>query len=84
MTERVSKNEIIGQLAIRMNADEASAAQWLEGMVETLYDNFKIGKSVTLPGFGSFYVRPEHSSWVFKFTPAQRLRAMLGWPSTCK
>jgi len=37
---------------------------------------------VTLPGFGGFYVRPEPESWVFKFNPGQRLRALFGWSST--
>jgi nucleoid DNA-binding protein len=30
---------------------------WLDGVVETLYESFKDGKGVTLPGFGGFYVR---------------------------
>lgn len=84
MTERIQKNELVRQLAERMQTDETTAGRWLEGVVETLYDNFKAGKSVTLPGFGSFYVRPEDESWVFKFTPAQKLRALLGWSSTYK
>ena len=42
------------------------------------------GESVTLKGFGSFYVRPERSTWVFKFNPAQRLRALFGWSSSYK
>jgi nucleoid DNA-binding protein len=84
MTERVQKNELVRQLAGRMQTDEATADGWLEGVVGTLYDNFKAGKSVTLPGFGSFYVRPEDESWVFKFTPAEKLRALLVWSSTYK
>jgi hypothetical protein len=82
MTERVQKNELIKQLAGRMGTDEVTADRWLEGVIDTLYANFKAGKSVTLPGFGSFYVRPESESWVFKFSPAQKLRALLGWSST--
>jgi DNA-binding protein HU-beta len=39
---------------------------------------------VTLRGFGSFYVRPERSTWVFRFSPGQRLRALFGWSSTYK
>ena len=84
MSESVPKNEFVRQLALRMDTDEATAARWLEGVVETLYVNFKLGKGMSLPGFGSFYVRPERASWVFKFSPAQRLRALLGWPSTFK
>ncbi len=84
MIERVKKNELVRHLAGRMEADEATADRWMDEVVETLYDNIKAGKSVTLSGFGSFYVRPETESWVFKFTPAQRLRALLGWSSSYK
>ena len=44
---------------------------------QTLYESFKAGESVTLQGFGGFYVRPESASWAFKFNPGQRLRALL-------
>ena len=82
MADRITKDEFVRQLAARMNADEATATAWIEGVVETLYENFKAGKGVTLPGFGGFFVRPESESWVFKFNPGQRLRALFGWSST--
>lgn len=49
-----------------------------------IHERFKAGESVTLKGFGSFYLRPERSTWVFKFTPGQRLRALFGWSSSYK
>lgn len=82
MTDRVNKKELTRRLAQRMKSDEATAAAWIDGVVETLYESFKAGESVTLPGFGGFYVRPESQNWVFKFNPAQRLRALFGWSST--
>ena len=82
MTERINKDALVRRLAARMNADEATATTWVDGIFETLYESFKAGESVTLPGFGGFYVRPEPESWVFKFNPAQRLRALFGWSST--
>ena len=82
MTDRIKKDELARQLATRMNTDEATAAAWVDSLVETLYESFKAGKGVTLPGFGGFYVRPEPESWVFKFNPGQRLRALFGWAST--
>jgi hypothetical protein len=82
MPERVKKEDFIRQLAVRMNADDGTAAAWIDGMVETLYESFKAGKGVTLPGFGGFCVRPEPESWVFRFNPGQRLRALFGWSST--
>ncbi len=82
MSSRINKDEFLRRLAARMNTDEATAAAWVDGFVETLYESFKAGESVTLPGFGGFFVRPEPESWVFKFNPGQRLRALFGWSST--
>ena len=82
MADRIKKDEFARRLATRMNTDEATAAAWVDGFIETLYESFKAGESVTLPGLGGFYLRPESESWVFKFNPAQRLRALFGWSST--
>ncbi len=84
MVERVRKKEIISRLAVRMKTDETTAALWVDAMVDTLYESFQRGQSVTLSGFGNFYVRPERERWVFKFNPSQKLRAILGWSSTYK
>jgi hypothetical protein len=84
MTERIQKDELARRLAERMHTDIPTANAWIDGVVETLYESFQAGESVTVKGFGSFYVRPERSTWVFKFKPAQRLRALLGWSSTYK
>lgn len=81
-TTRLDKKEMAHRLARRMGADEATALSGLDALTETLYEAFKAGESVTLPGFGSFYLRKERESWVFKFNPAQRLRALFGWSST--
>lgn len=51
---------------------------------ERLCQAIKNRESITLPGFGGFYVRQDRSSWTFKFNPAQRLRARFGWSSTSK
>ena len=47
---------------------------------------FEKGESVTVQHFGKFYCRTSRSSGqkVFKFTPAQKLKAILGWSSTYK
>lgn len=78
MTDRLKKEDVVCLLAARMKSDKATATAWLDGVTETLYESFKAGKSVTLPGFGGFYVRPEPESWVFRFNPGQRLRALFG------
>ena len=56
MTDRIKKDELARQLAARMNTDEATAAAWVDNLVETLFESFKAGKGVTLPGLGGFYV----------------------------
>lgn len=82
MPSRIEKKEVIRRIAQRMNADEQTAEAFLEATIDTLYQAFKAGESVTLPGLGGFYVRPEPDSWVFKFNPGQKLRALFGWSST--
>lgn len=82
MASRIEKKEVIRRIAQRMNADEQTAEAFLEATIDTLYQAFKAGESVTLPGLGGFYVRPEPDSWVFKFNPGQKLRALFGWSST--
>jgi DNA-binding protein HU-beta len=84
MSDRIEKDELARRLAARMHTDAATAGAWIDGLVETLYESFKAGESVTLRSFGSFYVRPERSTWVFRFNPGQRLRALFGWSSTYK
>jgi DNA-binding protein HU-beta len=82
MTERVKKQQIITRLAARMDTNEAEATLWLDAVTETLYEAISAGESVTLPGFGGFYVKARADTWTFKFNPSQRLRSALGWSST--
>ena len=84
MNSRIQKKEVLRLMAQRMGADEKTAEAWLDAFTDTLYEAFKEGRSVTLPGLGGFYVRPERETWVFKFNPAQKLRALFGWSSTYK
>ena len=82
MSSRIQKREVVKRIAIRMAVDEKTAEAHLDATLDTLYEAFKAGESVTLPGFGGFYVRPERDTWVFKFNPSQKLRALFGWSST--
>jgi nucleoid DNA-binding protein len=84
MTDRLQKKDMVQRLARRMGTDEQTAAAWLGAFIDTLYEAFKQGQSVTLPGFGGFYIQPRRKSWVFKFNPSQRLRALFGWSSSYK
>ena len=75
MAERVDKPELLHQLARRLDRDDETVAEIVEGFLEEIYAALKRGDSVSLRGFSSFYVRAERDSWVFKFNPSQRLRA---------
>jgi DNA-binding protein HU-beta len=82
MADRIEKKEVVRRVAARMEADEAEAAAWVEGILEEMYDTFRTGQGLTLPGFGGFYLERRGSRTAFKFNPGQRLRALFGWSST--
>ena len=83
-TKRIQKDEFTNHLAQRMDTDIATAEAWLNAVTETLFDEFENDRSVTIKGFGGFYLRKAKNSTIFKFNPGQRLRAILGWSSTYK
>lgn len=53
-----------------------------ETFLEEIYQSMKRGESVTIQNFGGFYVRPGHDTWVFKFNPSQKWKALFGWSSS--
>ncbi len=83
MSSNIKKDEIARRLASRVNTDEATASKWVDQFIEVIYESLKAGESVNLLNLGTFYVREERT-WVFKFSPAQRLKALFGWSSTYK
>ena len=84
MPERIQKKDVVHRLARCIGTDERTAGAWLDALSETLYEAFKAGQSVTLPGFGGFYVQPHREAWAFKFNPSQKLHALFGWSSSYK
>jgi nucleoid DNA-binding protein len=84
MVDRMQKKDVVQRLARRMGTDERTAEAWLGALTETLYEAFKEGRSVTLPDFGGFYVRPHREAWAFKFNPGQKLRPLFRWSSSYK
>jgi DNA-binding protein HU-beta len=82
MQERIEKKDLVRRVATRVNRDEATVGEIVEATLEEIYGARKHGESVSLRDFGSFYVRPESESRVFKFNPSQRLRKLFGWSST--
>jgi nucleoid DNA-binding protein len=84
MVQRIGKDEFVRRVAKRMKVGEAKAQVWVDAVLDTMYDAFKRGKGITLPGFGGFYLDRRRDGCAFKFNPGQKLRALLGWSSTHK
>jgi len=84
MATRISKDEFVRRVAARMKVKKAAAEAWVDAVLDTMYDTFKRGKGLTLPGFGGFYLDRRRDGCAFKFNPGQKLRDLLGWSSTHK
>ena len=82
MAERIDKKEFAQRLAERMQVNEATATAWLDGVIEEMYQTFRSGSGLTLPGLGGFYLDRRREGWAFKFNPGQKLRALFGWSSS--
>lgn len=82
MAEHIQKAELVRRLAQRRNTEEATAEAWVDAILETMYEVFKSGKGLSLPGFGGFYLDRRRAGTVFKFNPGQKLRALFRWSST--
>jgi DNA-binding protein HU-beta len=82
MQERIEKKDLVRRVAMRVNRDEEIVGAIVEATLEEIFVALKRGESVSLRDFGSFYVRSEPESWVFRFNPSQRLRKLFGWSST--
>ena len=84
MAKRIQKKEVVERLSSRLSIDKKHSEEFLDAVLETLYEAFKSGEGVALPNFGSFYLDLRRSGCVFKFNPSQKLRALFGWSSTYK
>ncbi len=79
---KMEKADLVRVVAQRLQQDPPIVAELLDACLDEIIGALGRGESVTLRDFGSFYVRPEASAWVFKFNPSQRLRKLFGWAST--
>jgi DNA-binding protein HU-beta len=82
MADRMTEKTLVAAVVERTGRDVALTEEIIRAALETIYETVKGGESVSLRNFGTFYVRPEPGAWVFKFSPSQRLRMVLGWSST--
>ena len=82
MEDRIEKRELVVRVAARVRGETGLVEEILDATLEEIYQVLKQGESVSLRNFGMFYVRQERSSWVFRFNPSQKWRALFGWSST--
>ena len=84
MPDRIERNELVLLVAQRTGQEVKVVDKVVDAFLDEIYQALKRGNGVTLKNFGGFYVRPERESWVFKFNPCQKWRALFGWSSTYK
>ena len=82
MDGRIDKQELVNLVSRRVGRDVETVSEIVDATLDEVYEALKRGESVSLRGFGTFYVRAERESWVFKFNPSQRLRKLFGWSSS--
>ncbi|MSP13972.1 MAG: HU family DNA-binding protein [Chloroflexi bacterium] len=84
MSERFNKKSLLEKVVERTGVAPEISVAVVDAFLDEIYQAIKQGEPVMLLNFGTFYVREERSSRVFKFSPSQKWRAMLGWSSTYK
>ena len=82
MNEKELKANIVNASGVKAEVVE----KVFDATIEQIIKSLKQCESVTIRNFGRFYIREgrHSSSMVFKFSPSQRLRKILGWASTYK
>ena len=81
---RLDRDSLVEHVVERTGNSSKTVEKIVEAALEEIYASLKRGESVSLRNFGTFYVRPGPSTWVFRFNPSQRLRKLFGWSSTCQ
>ena len=81
MAQRINEKEVIIRVAQRTSKDVELVTEIFDATFTEIYEAFKREESVTIRNFGNFYIRHERESWVFRFNPAQKLKALFGWSS---
>ena len=84
MSERINKDTLITRVSQQTGHDAEIVTTIIDAFLDEIYHTLQKGESVTLKNFGNFFVRPGPESWVFKFNPSQKWRALFGWSSTHK
>jgi DNA-binding protein HU-beta len=82
----MNEKELIFNIVNETGVETGTVEKVFNATIEQILQSLKQCESVTIRNFGRFYIRAGYRSQtkVFKFTPSQRLRKILGWSSTYK
>ena len=85
MPVNIKKKEFVALLANNMKVSEKTAEKWVDAFSDTLYECFERQRGVVITNLGTFYLRITcGGDSIFRFNPAQKLRALFGWSSAYK
>lgn len=84
MGNNIDKKELVSRIAKRLAQHPSAIEPIVDAALEEIYEALKCEEGVSVRNFGTFYIDVRRSGTVFKFNPAQRLRALFGWSSTYK
>ncbi len=84
MSGRIEKPDLIARVARRLNADPEAVEPIIEAALDEIYQALKHEERISLRDFGTFYIRDEGETRVFRFNPSQKWRKLFGWSSTYK
>jgi nucleoid DNA-binding protein len=82
--ETIKHKEFVKLYAQKSGISEAEAATQISNFVETICDGIREQRPITVEHLGSFYLAIHKDSIAFKFNPAQKIKALLGWSNTYK
>lgn len=80
--ETVKHKELIKLYAQKSGISETEASEQITNFIETIFDAVKEHRPITIEHLGNFYMSEHKDSVAFRFNPAQKFKAMLGWSST--
>ena len=80
--ETIKHKEFVKMYALRAGVSEEEASVQINHFVETVFDGIKEHRPITIEHLGNFHVAEHSDSISFKFNPAQKLKAILGWASS--
>ena len=80
----MNKAEWIKAVTAKTGLPQKNVEEVLETALEEIYQSMSRREKVTLVNFGTFYIDERRTGTVFKFSPSQKWRAMLGWSSSYK